>query len=173
MFRSQLLPDADGRLGKDWGEGLRTIRGGNRRTSYLQIHSLQRKQSGQWGVLAGQRTSTGRVIPVRGSRGRPSLPRLAHMRIFMRFIVFPSQAWTHGSSVHPSHFTSGWARKTEGNTRMVITTLTPGWTDVTPSSHVILTDSRQDKDSTETKGNVKTGRKCPPSQWKINFYSLH
>lgn len=43
------------------------------------------------------------------------------------FILFWSQAWTHCSSVHPSYFMSGWARKTEGNMRLLIATLTPGW----------------------------------------------
>lgn len=88
------------------------------------------------------------------------------------FSIFSSQTWTHGGPVHLSYFMSGWARKTKGNMRLLIITLTPGWTDVTPSSLVILTDFCEDKDSTETKWNVKRGRKCPTILRKTSLYPL-
>lgn len=112
-------------------------------------------------------------------RGVPALPTVVGLALqhacetpAILFIIFSSQAWTHVSSVHLSYFMSGWAGKTEGNMRLLISTLTPGWTDVTTSSLVILTDFCEDKDSTEIKRNVKRGRKCPTIQWKTSLYPL-
>lgn len=90
--------------------------------------------------------------------GVPALPTMAGLALqhacesrYTLFIIFSSQARTHGGSVHLSYFMSGWARKTEGNMRLLISTLTPGCTDVTPSSLVILTDFFEDEDSSKTK----------------------
>lgn len=159
-----------------WESQLGTERGEHRRTSHLQIHLLQRKQSMSVECVGRSAHNYGvgsTWIPWIQSEVQPFLTcTAACMRISILFIIFSSQAWTHGSTVHPSCFMSGWARKTEGNMRMLITMLTPRWTEVTPSSRVILTGSREDKDSTETRGNVKRGRKCPTFQHKFNPYSL-